>query len=121
MAQYLNKTANYIQGNILIEKGDYTKEELLTLNNECIEVISFSSLLVNYNTLTWSSEIKLGRLYKDGKAIAMIKGGIVSGNIKENLAHFRLSSELEKRASQGYLGPKYMLINSGVKIAGEES
>ncbi len=121
MAQYLNKTANYIQGNRVVAEGSLTKAELLTLKPECIEILAFSSLLVNYNTLTWSSEIKLGRLYKDGKAVAMLKGGVVSGNIRENLADFRFSDAVEKRASQGYLGPRYMLINAGVKIAGEES
>lgn len=119
MGQYLHKEANYIAGNMAIEKGKYTKEELLRLNSECIEILSFSSLLVNFNTLTWSSEIKLGRLYKDGKAIAMIKGGVVSGDIRENLANFNFSDTIEKRASQGYQGPAHMLINSGIKIAGE--
>ena len=129
MGQYLGKVPNYIDGNIIVDLGKSSKEEILNSlgSKECIEVLTFSSLLINSNTLTWSSEIKLGKLWRDGKVSAMIKGGVVSGDIKENLASFKFSNEIIKKNStgggfnppSGYIGPNHMLIESGVKIAGE--
>jgi predicted Zn-dependent protease len=129
IGQYLGKEPNYIGGNIIVEVGNSTKEEVIKSlgTKECIEVLTFSSLLINSNTLTWSSEIKLGKLWKDGKVSAMIKGGVVSGDIKENLSNFTFTNETIKKNNtgggfyppRGYIGPNHMLIESGVKIAGE--
>ncbi len=129
IGQYLGKTPNYIDGNVIVDAGTSSKKEILNSlgSKECIEVLTFSSLLINSNTLTWSSEIKLGKLWKNGKVAAMIKGGVVSGDIKENLTNFRFSNEVTKKNStgggfspaSGYIGPNHMLIESGVKIAGE--
>ena len=57
----------------------------------------------------------------------MIKGGVVSGDIKENLINFKFSnSEIRINeitqgfsATKGYIGPDFMLIKSGVKVVGE--
>ncbi|MBT4792188.1 MAG: hypothetical protein HON90_11500 [Halobacteriovoraceae bacterium] len=129
IGQYLEKEPNYIAGNIIVVQGDSSKEEIINSlgSREFIEILSFSSLLINPNTLTWSSEIKLGKLWKDGKVTAMIKGGVVSGDIKENLSNFKFSNETIKKNNtgggfyppSGYVGPNHMLIESGVKIAGE--
>lgn len=125
--QYLSKDANYIAGNMLVKSGNMTKEELLNSVDECLEIISFASLLINQNTLTWSSEIKLAKRYLNGKFDCMIKGGVVSGNIKENLANFKFSNSQIRinvvaggfAEPKGYIGPNAMLIKSGVKVVGE--
>jgi predicted Zn-dependent protease len=129
IGQYLGKEPNYIDGNVVVEVGTKSKEEILQSvdSKECIEILTFSSLLINSNTLTWSSEIKLGKLWENGKVTAMIKGGVVSGDIKENLSNFQFSNETIKKnhtgggfyPPSGYVGPNHMLIESGVKIAGE--
>lgn len=127
IGQYLGKTPNFIEGNLLVKAGSMTKEELLNSTSECIEIIAFSSLLMNSNTLTWSSEIKLGKLYKNGKFHSMLKGGVLSGNIKENLTNFKFSNEKTKvnqvagsfGGAKGYVGPNHMLIEAGVKVVGE--
>ena len=127
IGQYLGKIPNYIYGNMIVSLGDMTKSELLNSVDECIEIISFSSLLISSNTLTWSSEIKLGKLYKKGKFESMVKGGVVSGDIKENLMNFKFSNSEIKinevsqgfSATKGYIGPDCMLIKSGVKVVGE--
>ncbi|MDD4975129.1 MAG: metallopeptidase TldD-related protein [Bacteriovorax sp.] len=126
IGQYLHKAPNYIDGNMLVNPGMSTKEELLKSIPECLEVLSFSSLLINPNTLTWSSEIKLGKLYKNGTFDCMIKGGVVSGDIKENLTDFKFgNSEIRinevggYQGAKGYVGPNCMLIKSGVKVVGE--
>jgi predicted Zn-dependent protease len=127
MGQYLDKAPNYIEGNMLVELGRQSSTELIHSVDECIEIIAFSSLLIAPNTLTWSSEIKLGKLYKNGAFVCMIKGGVVSGNIRENLTNFSFSNEEVKinetgggyGHAKGYVGPQHMLIKSGVKIVGE--
>jgi predicted Zn-dependent protease len=127
IGQYLGKKPNYISGNMILEKGSSTKKELLKSVDECIEIIAFSSLLINSNTLTWSSEIKLGKLYRKGEFVSMIKGGVVSGDIKANLSNFCFSNDEIKInemgggviPSKGYIGPKHMIIKSGVKVVGE--
>jgi predicted Zn-dependent protease len=127
MGQYLNKPANNIDGNIVLGLGVSSKKSLLDSVDECIEILSFSSLLIDSNTLTWSSEIKLGKLYRKGEYISMVKGGVVSGDFRENLCDFSFDDEEIKLNSigsvfdptQGYIGPNAMLIRAGVKIAGE--
>ncbi len=126
MGQYLKKEPNGIAGNHLVPAGNYTKSELIAMEPECIEILSFSSLLINPRTLTWSSEIKLGRLYRDGKAVALLKGGVASGDIREHLLSMRFSSNIVTRnapadswhSAVGYKGPDAMLIRRGARIAG---
>jgi predicted Zn-dependent protease len=126
MGQYLNRTPNYITGNIVVKEGSNTKEILISKCHECLEIISFASLLIDDNTLTWSSEIKLARLHRKGEATSMIKGGVVSGDLKENFVNFQFDKEIVKinktsggfGVPVGYIGPKHMLINTGIKIVG---
>lgn len=125
--QYLGKVPNGICGNIVVNEGSSPKEEFYNSHETVLDIISFSSLLVDQNKLTWSSEIKLGKLYQNGKFDKIIKGGVVSGNIRENLSHMILSKEIGKEndpgnhitGSIGYLGPEKMLIMKGVTIAGK--
>jgi predicted Zn-dependent protease len=127
MAHYLNKTPNGIYGNLVIPAGSESREELLSGSDEVIEILDFSSLLVNPSSLTWSSEIKLGRLHRQGKPVQTLKGGIVSGNLRTSLAGFKFSSETTSRntaggyfeAASGYQGPTYMLMWKGITIAGD--
>lgn len=127
LAHYLNKEANGIYGNLVIPKGTVSRDDLLKYADEVIEILDFSSLLVNPSSLTWSSEIKLGRLYKNGKPVKTLKGGIISGNVRTSLTGFKFSSETTSRntaggyfeAASGYQGPAYMLMWNGITIAGE--
>ncbi len=127
MGQYLGRSPNGFTGNLVVKPGTASKQQLLESVPECIEILSFSSLLINSRSLTWSSEIKLGKLYRNGKPVAMIKGGVASGSIKENLSNARFTDKTvlfnnigdSWHPSVGYQGPSHMLIRSGVKIAGE--
>lgn len=127
LAHYLNKAPNGIYGNLVIPAGTASRTELLNQADEVIEILDFSSLLVNPSSLTWSSEIKLGRLYQKGQPIKTLKGGIVSGNVRDSLTGFKFSSETTLRntaggyfeAASGYNGPTFMLMWNGITIAGE--
>jgi predicted Zn-dependent protease len=128
MAQYLNKPQNDINGNIVVSLGTQNKEALLAENDDVIEILDFSSLLINPTSMTWSSEIKLGLHHKKGEPDVILKGGIVSGNVQENLSGFKFSNQESRRnttggyfeAANGYVGPEHMLIWKGVTIAGHE-
>ncbi len=127
MGQYLSKEPNGLAGNYVLPAGSSSKEELIGSVDRCIEILTFSSLLINPRTLTWSSEIKLGRLYEKGQFKGMIKGGVASGSIRENFTSAKYSNKLTTRnqvadswhPAIGYRGPDFMLIRSGVRIAGE--
>lgn len=125
--QYLNKTPNAIAGNMVVSLGSHSKAELLAKHENVIEVIKFSSLLVDDQKLTWSSEIKLAKQYHADGTITLLKGGVVSGHVGDNLKQCLFSKE-EGRVNfpgtgfyegKGYVGPKYMLIASGVSIVGQ--
>lgn len=123
--QYLGKKPNALCGNMVVPAGA-TGEAELRAEAGVIEVLSFSSLLVNSNSLTWSSEIKLGRLRKADGTTEWIKGGVMSGDLRENLLDCRFSRETDTfnfpgnmlHGSIGYQGPKAMLIRRGVAVAG---
>ena len=123
--QYLDLEPNGLAGNIVVEPGTLTVESLK--GTDYTEVIKFSSLLIDSRKLTWSSEIKLGRhVAADGTA-TLVKGGVVSGNLKENFDGCRFSSTLATvsvpasgfSGALGYRGPDALFITRGVSIAGK--
>ncbi len=127
MSQYLGIGVNPVMGNIVIGPGSKSFDELVRSADRVIEVKSFSSLLLNSDYLTYSSEIKLAREYDNVKGTTrLLKGGVLSGNIKENFSSFLSSRELAVfnavddgfSGSEGYCGPKYMLFRKGVAISG---
>jgi predicted Zn-dependent protease len=123
--QYLNLAPNGISGNLVVKTGSLTKEMLK--GTDYMEVIKFSSLLIDARKLTWSSEIKLGRHVAADGTLTLVKGGVVSGNLKENFTDCRFSTVLGKvnvpqssyAPPLGYRGPDAMLITRGVSIAGQ--
>lgn len=125
--QYLGLTPNGISGNLVVEPGSLTKDALA--GTEYTEVIKFSSLLIDAQKLTWSSEIKLGKHVAADGTVTLVKGGVVSGNLKDNFTDCRLSTTLgtvnipqsSYDPPRGYRGPDALLITRGVCIAGQEA
>jgi predicted Zn-dependent protease len=123
--QYLELEPNGISGNLIVEAGSLKSEELQ--GTEYTEIIKFSSLLIDDRKLTWSSEIKLGKHHAADGQITLVKGGVVSGNLKDNFSDCKLSAELgtvnvplsSYAPPLGYKGPDAMLITKGVSIAGK--
>ena len=91
-------------------------------------MVSLSSLLVDANSLTWSSEIKVAFLWEKGKRVALLKGGVLSGDIRAGIGHAYYSKQCEDvhfpgdayHDPIGYKGPSYVLFKEGVSVAGEE-
>jgi predicted Zn-dependent protease len=128
IGQYLGMPVNPVIGNIVIGSGSHSYKELIKSAPKVIEIKSFSSLLLNDDYLTYSSEIKLAKEYdnRSGRT-RLLKGGVVSGNIAENFSSFFMSREKTRynriddgySSAQGYIGPKYMIFNRGVTISGK--
>ncbi len=126
MGQYLGRPANGICGNMLVSLGRGGRAEWFATLPDVLEIRTFSSLLINPRTLTWSSEIKLGRRHRAGQPSVTIKGGVVSGSLRENLRDCAFSNRRIVRndlpdgwkPSRGYDGPDAMLIRSGIQVAG---
>jgi predicted Zn-dependent protease len=123
--QYLGLEPNGLAGNIVVEPGSLNAETLK--GTDYTEIIKFSSLLIDSNKLTWSSEIKLGRHIAADGTVTLVKGGVVSGNLKENFTDCLLSSTLASvsvpacgfSGAMGYRGPDALFITRGVSIAGQ--
>ena len=125
-ADYLELPATTTKGNIVIDAGLFSHDELTKKGPKVIEILQFSGLFADPNSGTFSSEIRLAKLYDNvlGK-VTYIKGGSLSGSIKENFKGIRLSKKRIKRAhfssgamsGQGYFGPEFALL-SDVSIVG---
>jgi len=123
--QYLGLEPNGLSGNLVVQPGTLGTEDFQGL--EYTEIIKFSSLLIDAQKLTWSSEIKLGKHVAADGTVTLVKGGVVSGNLKDNFTNCKLSSKIgtvnvpksSYAPPLGYQGPDAMLITKGVSIAGK--
>ncbi|MDZ8118885.1 metallopeptidase TldD-related protein [Pontiella agarivorans] len=123
--QYLDLEPNGLSGNLVVKPGTLDASTLQGV--ECTQIIKFSSLLIDAQKLTWSSEIKLGKHIAADGTVTLVKGGVVSGNLKDNFTDCRLSSTIgtvnvpksSYAPPLGYKGPDAMLITKGVSIAGK--
>jgi predicted Zn-dependent protease len=123
---YLSVPSTTTRGNVVVEPGTLTYSELTRHAPRVIEILQFSGLFADPNSGTFSSEIRLARLYDNEKGtVAYLKGGSLSGSFLENFRGARLSSERVKHAhfssnsmtGQGYYGPEFALL-SDVSIVG---
>ncbi|MBL8992918.1 MAG: hypothetical protein JNM63_06225 [Spirochaetia bacterium] len=130
IARYLGLEADGVSGNVVVNAGSRSKEELLRLAPRVIEVKAFSSLLSSGDSLTWSSEIKFAVEHRVENGVATkryLKGGVLSGNLRENLQSLFFSRETEVssrvadsyHAAMGYVGPAWALILKGVSLSGK--
>jgi predicted Zn-dependent protease len=123
--QYLELKPNGVEGNMMVEAGTLSREALC--GQAYLEIIKFSSLLIDPRKLTWSSEIKLGKRVGADGSETLVKGGVVSGNLKENFVDCHFSRTIGTvnmpgtgfDAAVGYRGPEWMLIRRGVSVAGK--
>lgn len=110
----------------MVEAGTLSHKELTVHGPEVIEILQFSGLFVDPNSGTFSSEIRLAKLYdnRTGK-VRYLKGGSLSGSFFENFRKAHFSRERIKRAhfssgssqGEGYYGPEFALLGE-VSIVG---
>lgn len=128
-AQYLKTEPTTVRGAVVVAPGQTTKSEMLKKYPKVLEILQFSALFTQPTTGTFSSEIRLGLLYENGKPSKFVKGGSLSGSLFENFTNATLSSELVKHnefesgfgfgtgGGRAYYGPAFMLLND-VSVAG---
>jgi predicted Zn-dependent protease len=125
-ADYLSAPVTTVRGNVVVAPGTLSHEELTKQQPKVLEILQFSGLFSDSNSGTFSSEIRLAKLYDNvqGK-VTYLKGGSLSGSITENFRGARLSRNQVKRShfstessqGHGYYGPDYALL-SDVSIVG---
>lgn len=109
MGQYTKMAPTVSTGNIVVEADGVSFEELTQSEDQVLEILQFSGLFSNSMNLTFSSEIRLAKLYdnKTGE-FRYIKGGNLSGNLKENLKGVRFSKDTTlENVPDGYAGGNY--------------
>ena len=125
-SDYLKTPVTTVRGNVVVQPGRLTHEELTREAPEVLEILQFSGLFADANTGTFSSEIRLARLHDNrAKTVRYIKGGSLSGSFRENFKGARFSKTCVKRSAfqangsqgEGYFGPEYVLL-SDVSVVG---
>ena len=125
-ADYLGAPSTTVRGNVVVDAGLLSHEELTRQAPQVIEILQFSGLFADPNSGTFGSEIRLAKLYDNetGK-VTFLKGGSLSGSFTENFRGARFSKSRVKRAhfnansaqGEGYFGPEHALL-SEVSIVG---
>lgn len=113
-SQYLNIPYTGPATNFIIDGGNETLDQLTSKENTVL-LLRFSAFSPKDITGDFSSEIRLGYITRNGKKIP-IKGGSVSGNIRNLIGTLKLSKSITK--TQNYIGPDGIYLE-GVDIAGE--
>jgi hypothetical protein len=125
-ADYLSSSPTTVRGDLVMEPGSLSYAELTKAEPQVLEILQFSGLFADANSGTFSSEIRLGRLFdRQSGTVRYIKGGSLSGSISENFRGARFSKERVRRAhfssnntkGEGYFGPEFALL-TGVSIVG---
>ena len=124
-AQYLGEEPTTVKGNLIVEPGTLTVEEMRKSAPQVLEVLQFSSIFPDPNSGTFSSEIRLARLYDNVRGtVEYLKGGSLSGSLGDNFQKARFSKNRVKRShfdsdfgGHGYFGPDYLLL-SDVSVIG---
>lgn len=125
-ASYLHVPRTTSRGSVVVQPGSLSYSELTRSAPRVIEILQFSGLFADSASGTFGSEIRLARLFDNEKGtVTYLRGGSLSGSIRENFRGARLSRELAKRAhftagssqGHGYFGPEYALL-SDVSIVG---
>ncbi len=125
-SDYLKTPVTTVRGNLVVDGGTLSYKELTKQAPRVLEILQFSGLFADPNSGTYSSEIRLARLYdnESGK-VTYIKGGSLSGSFVENFQNARFSQNRVKRAQfhsnsssgSGYFGPEFALLED-VSIVG---
>lgn len=110
--QYLNVEPTGIIGNVKVEGGKNSYDELKEA--PYLELRYFSDFQMDDWTGDFGGEIRLA-IYYDGEKCIPVTGGSIVGNIKKVQASMQLSNELQ--TSNNYICPKAIKL-SGVTIAG---
>lgn len=119
MSQYLDQPETTILGSVVVTPESVESyEDLKQAKPQVLEILQFSGLFTNEMDLTFSSEIRLARLYdrQTGKS-KFIKGGNLSGHFPTNFRGVMWGGKVvvENHEESGgggtsYVGPQMALV-----------
>ncbi|MGK5087303.1 metallopeptidase TldD-related protein [Bdellovibrionota bacterium FG-2] len=124
--EYLGMKPTTVRGTVVLSPGSMTREKMTQSAPRVLEILQFSALVVDPNRGTFSSEIRLARLFdNETKTVKFLKGGSLSGSLRENMLEARFTQNCVKRANfstlsnsgSGYYGPEFGLLND-VSVVG---
>ena len=124
ISSYLGVPETSSVGTIVLEPRTAKNiTELQCSKEKVLQILQLSSMNVERDGLTFSSEIRLARLYDNkNKTKTMIKGGSISGSFEENFREVEWCSnqQLYNNVDYGfpisYYGPSHALLN-GVSVS----
>ena len=120
MSEYNKQPVTTTLGNVCIEASGLPVAELRESAPKVIEILQFSGLFSDSRTLTFSSEIRLARLFdNESGQVKYLKGGSISGSFRDNFKKVKWSKETGVTntdfgmmgGSSAYFGPKYALLS----------
>ncbi|MBK7842314.1 MAG: hypothetical protein IPJ71_01260 [Bdellovibrionales bacterium] len=120
MSQYLGDEVTTVLGNLVIVPSKLeSKDSLIKSEDKVLEILQFSGLFTNSMDLTYSSEIRLARLYdnRTGK-VSYIKGGNLSGHFPTNFSSVLWGGDavvenwFDESGGHTYFGPEVALIGN---------
>lgn len=115
MSQYLEMSPSTVGGCLEIDAIGESEKDLRS-DQPVLEILQFSGLFTSAVDLTFSSEIRLARLWKADGSFVYLKGGSLSGSVKDQFKYIRFSKDLvthnkyESRGTISYHGPAKALI-----------
>jgi len=121
MSQYLSCPTTSVAGSLVLEpESTQNISDLRRFSPKVLEILQFSGLFSNEMDLTYSSEIRLARLYDNETGEdTFIKGGNLSGHFPTNFAHVvwggpqvAINDESDSGGRISYVGPEYALVGS---------
>jgi predicted Zn-dependent protease len=113
-ADYLELAPTGAWGNMELPVGTRSFADLAAGDGPVLLVKAFSWLTPDQARGDFSSEVRVGYLYRNGKRTP-VKGGTVSGNLFKALGAAKFSSERVTIGS--YIGPSAVRLE-GVSVAG---
>lgn len=113
-AEYLGIEPTGAWANLELPAGTRPFADLVAGDGPVLHVRNFSWLNPDQARGDFSSEIRVGYLYRDGRRTP-VKGGTVSGNLFKALGTARFASEVVSRGS--YFGPAVVRFE-GMSVAG---
>jgi predicted Zn-dependent protease len=119
-ADYMGLPVSTARGNVVVAAGSMSYAELTASAPKVIEILQFSGLCADSNSGTFSSEIRLARLFDNiAGTVHYLKGGSLSGSVLQNFKGARLSKNRVNRThfssgsmqGLGYFGPDFALLS----------
>ena len=119
ISSYLKVPETSSVGTIVLEpKNAKNITELQHSKEKVLQILQLSSMEIDSDSLTFSSEIRLAYLHdKKNKSKTVIKGGSISGSFKENFkqvqwcSNQQLFNNIHYGTPLSYYGPSHALLN----------